>query len=355
MKQMRRILISLAIVIIAILTLNQCTARDLTFRGEVVAIQNEAGYPTFLIRTTDEKELYILTDKTTFLHSWLEETEPDALVSGELNQPVVQVFITTRPRRMKVEDKTYRAYLADQIILLSAVEFDAYTLPDGTKLDVRRHDDRRIYQTKDGTAILSEQLPVGPDRVSVGGQLSLEALEPRAQQRILHWYENRGLLYNLDAEIQKAWKAYNACENKVEFQNYHVYQEVYPNAYNDRLIWFATGAAIPVDSQVLTDTRSCAAFRRDTGEHVPLEYLFTCSPEDIGDLVLDAADTAPEQLADLKQAFRPEYLVFHSDALELWFPAGSLPDTEYASIVSVEYKNLTDILHPWTIPDSAEE
>lgn len=348
-------LISLLLVIVCVLGLNRCRTPSLTFRGEVIAIEDNGGNPLFLIRTDRDREYCILTDNTTLLHSWLEGTDAEALTGGELEQPVVQVYITTRPRSMRVDGTRYKAYLADQIILLSVVEPDGYSLPGGTKLDIRRYDDRITYQAKDGTAILSEELPLGPDRVHVGGQVSLEALEPAAQQRILDWYERQGLLYDLDEILQAAYDAYTTCENKAEFQERLVRQEVYPSGNNETLVWFNTTITTPMNGQNVTEQRSSAAFRRDTGEYVPLEDLFSCPAEEIAGKVLDAAGTAANYLEDEKKAFRPAYVVFDSGALEVWFPAGSLPDTEYTSIVAVDYDRLTGILHPWAIPVSCEQ
>ncbi len=355
LKRIEQILISLMMVIAAILGLNQCRAQNLTFRGEVVSIQKEENFPSFLIRTAAGKELYILTDETTFLHSWLDGTEAEALVRGELEQPTVQVWITSRPRCVNVDGKTCKTYLADQIILLSALEPDAYTLPDGTKLDLRRHDNRIIYHAKDCTAILTETPPLSPDRIHVDGQISLVELEVQAQQQILHWYETRGLLYDLDAEVQSAYDAYMTCENKAEFQNHLVGQEVYPSANNEELVWFNTIVTTPMNGQNVTEQHSSAAFRRNTGKYVPLEDLFSCPSDEIGNRVLDAAGAAVGALEDEKLAFQLEYIVFDAGALEVWFPADSLPDSEYASIVAVDYENLAGILHPWAIPDSVKE
>ena len=74
--------------------------------------------------------------------------------------------------------------------------------------------------------------------------------------------------------------------------------------------------------------------KQKTGEEIPLTELFTCNREEILDKLMEIADLkkyAP--IEEMKQAFKPEYVVFYPEYLEITFPEDTLP--EFGSPISI--------------------
>ena len=105
-------------------------------------------------------------------------------------------------------DKVY-SYMADDIRIHAVLAKDAYILEDGTKLDIWDHSDSTNYYLKDGTELLVEQTPCGPDNSYVVGVYSLDTMPEEAQEKVLTYYEEQGLIYDVEAELECAYKALN--------------------------------------------------------------------------------------------------------------------------------------------------
>ena len=130
-------------------------------------------------------------------------------------------------------------------------------------------------------------------------------------------------------------------------------QTIYPTASNDHVIYFRTTLTLPLDGRASTMRNLCAAFDRETGEFLDPWSLFTLPPEEAVEALLDAAqipDSADRR--EMAAAFRPEYLIFCPEHLEICFPQGALPGEELTHILALDYPDLEDILQPWAVPMS---
>ena len=108
----------------------------------------------------------------------------------------------------------------------------------------------------------------------------------------------------------------------------------------------------PSKTESLSGFRLGAAFDRKTGEALEPQELFTCSPEALITALLNCSEvTEPTLRREMTTAFRPEYLVFFPEHLEVSFPQGVLPSQEHAYILSIPYEDLP--LPPWAIPETA--
>ena len=58
--------------------------------------------------------------------------------------------------------------------------------------------------------------------------------------------------------------------------------------------------------------------------------------------------------AEMRAAFRPEYIFPQPEHLTLYFPTGSLPSQEHSYIIGLDYaghEGLKDLLQDWALPD----
>lgn len=233
----------------------------------------------------------------------------------------------------------------------------AYTLSDGTRVDRWEEEDFQawqLYKLPDGTELLRESQPVWPDSVAVSGQIAFDELSETARQEILAYYEERGLLYDLPTELEKAYGAYRRCrESGEEFSSFTAWQHIAPCAANDTVCYYETTVTANYDVQLANELRLCEAFRRDTGERIEMTDLFTVSQEEAARWFADyygQYDKDERLHEEMCAAFRPEYMIFGNDSMSVFFPAGSLPSQEYSTGMSVEYAEVKDILQEWAVP-----
>ena len=239
-------------------------------------------------------------------------------------------------------------------VTVSVVTAEEITLSDGTAVEIWQGSRDYRYKLADGTELLWEQQPVGPDRVHVAGQESLDDLSPAAQEGIRTYYDSQGLLYRTYDELENAYAAYLESGRDPGFDSYMVGQETTPCASSDRVIYFLTSVTLPISGSLATEVRLGTAFDRETGAHLSPWDLFTCSEEEARQTLLDLAqpsDGTDSLRAEMEAALTPESLIFFPDHLELSFPAGTLPSQPQAFLAGLEYDGaLGDILQDWAIP-----
>ena len=239
------------------------------------------------------------------------------------------------------------------------VEEGAYTLSDGSRVDRWEEEKFRFWRLfklpDDGSELLLEDAPAGPENVAVGGQLDFSSLSEPAQKEIMAYYEQRGLLYDIPAELEKAYAAYQRCqESGKEFSSFQVNQMISPCGANDTVCYYSTSVTTSYDVQLANELRLCDAFRRDTGEKIDTMDLFTISQEEAARWFADYYGKEAPMSAEMREAFQPEYVIFRSSGLEVMFPAGTLPSQESATGMYLAYEEAEDILQEWAVPDPTE-
>lgn len=238
-------------------------------------------------------------------------------------------------------------------------EEGVYTLSDGTRVDLWQQDQFQfwqVYKLSDGTELLRENRSSGPENVHVGSQITFESLNETAQENISAYYQERGLLYDIPTELEKAYQAYLHCqETGEEFSSFLVEQSIVPCGSNDEICCYMTVVTSSYDVQLVNEQRLGEVFRRDPGEKV---YN--------GDLFVIPLAAAPQWFADyygkeeplnseMRAAFRPEYVVLWNDHLEVMFPAGTLPSQEHSTGMSIEYADLKGVLLEWAVPTQSTD
>lgn len=231
----------------------------------------------------------------------------------------------------------------------------AITLADGTALDLWQQDFffRNSYRLRDGTEILNEERPIGPENVYVGGRESLHDLPETAQTAICAWYEDMGLLYDLESDAQLAYNAYLACQtSQRDFSPRLVEQSTSLSASNGQVAYFLTSVTRPLEDQLGMSYQIGAAFDRATGTFIPMWDLFAVSEAEVRAVIAKAfwPEDGAEQ-RELEEKLLPEYLIFQPDSLNVQFPQGVISTQEYATIAGIDYGDLAGILHDWAVPD----
>lgn len=202
------------------------------------------------------------------------------------------------------------------------------------------------YRLPDGQVILQVQEPVGPDNSITAGVESLNDLKEPARQTILDYYEKQGILYNLQAELKKAYEAYGKSKETGEkFQAVTLNQTVSPTACGDEFIAFLTSVTVPAGIQEQEELRLGAVFDRNTGEKLDIWTLFSIPKEEAIENLLDIAGIKEPGLRnEIKAAIKPEYLLFFPENLEICFPKGTLNSQDTAYCLGFSYKELEDLL-----------
>lgn len=238
-------------------------------------------------------------------------------------------------------------------------EARVYTFSDGVSVDRWRDflgADR--YLLPDGTELLWVSEPMGPENVVVNGQENVQNLNEAARAAILKWFEDRGLLYNVEQELERAYALYRGCRESGEaYQAGPVEQSITPASSNGRIICFLTSVTLPLDKPGMAEElRLGTVFDRETGEEISAWDLFTVPEAEARAWAAEHAsggDTALRR--EMEAALEPEWIIPEREGLSVEFPRGTLPSQETAFIWFEEYEKAPGaVLQPWAIPDGAE-
>ena len=323
--------------------------------GEVVewSTDGDTSLSSFVVQTEEGDRFGVLmTGQTIVL--------PSDTLSAEdfLRQPpegvVVSVFCQRGRQTLTAQDgRTLAAFSADQISIIGQVTQNVFALSDGTEIDLIQYDSSpfayNIYRLRDGKQLLRELPPSGPENVSVGGVASFDDLSPAAQEAVSAYYDRQGLLYDIKQQVEAAYQAYRTDPDSPPF---HVEQSISPSAASSRVLYFLTSVTMPGGNGSGKELRLGDAFDRETGARLPPLTLFSLPPEQVPEALVSLSKPENDTLhTEMLAAFRPEYLVFFPEHLELNFPRGTLPSQEYDYIAALDYTpQLTALLQSWAIP-----
>jgi len=349
MKKRLFLLISLMLCLV----LSACGRKD-SISGEVV----EATSSALILQTNEGKQVAVLLEENTHIFG-MDDIDGDHYKAAPHTGVRVSFFYEGRAGSITTADgEQVKAYHADPFIQIDAYLIpEAAVLSDGTVLDVWKTDSfGTTYQTKDGIELLREDAPNGPENHYVGNMESFDDLSEAAKPHVAEFYEKQGKLYDLQAELERAWTAYQA--DPKAFSSFVVRQETSPAASNEQVFYFRTTLTQTIRGNTVQEIPLCAAFDRENGVNIPLVDLFVCPEEDIVKKLLDIAEkdgtgpADPVVKAEMEAAFQMEYLYFSQDSLCLAFPQGALPSQEYTYLVSVAFNDeCKALLHPWAVPN----
>ena len=359
---MKRIL---TLIVFLTLTLTACGQNQRLIDGLVVEFQTDGeGNPTSLVVEKEGKRTGVLiAEKTSFWPHSLSSGTPEEFKTRFLEELQADTLVTAwcyprKDRLNNTDGSGLPAYWAISIDITGALNRNAAVLSDGTPLDVLEDYDRgRTYQLPDGTELLRVWDRSGPENVYVAGLESLDDLSEPVREKIRRYYEEQGLLYDEAAELERAYAVY--LEQGDHFRASSLEQNVSPCGSSERVIYFQTNVITPLDYDEGTGTQRtiCNAFDRRTGEEIDIRNLFGVPWEEVRRRIPALADWEidPAAAAQMVEKLEPEYLIFQSDSLSVWFPAGTLEGEEYAYGFSVDYSAAPEgFFQPWAIPVKPE-
>jgi len=208
------------------------------------------------------------------------------------------------------------------------------------------------YRLSDGTDLLTENT-YGPDSVYVLGIESLDDVSDEAKGKIIEFYKQRGLLYDIESEVKRAYEEYLRCSNSDnKFSSFMVDQSVSPTASNENIICFITTVVLSIDSKTGQEIRLGEVFDRNTGEHIDNWHLFSIPESEVRagfQNIFNIKDTALAN--EMRNALKAENIIVFPGKLQVDFPQGVLTSQKYSYIVSTEMYKISDYLQPWAITD----
>ena len=340
-------------VLSCLIFLTACSEKDQYFTGEPSDIQlDDEGYLVSLVVTdADGKQTGFLMTERTSIFSHVDGME--ALDFFRAPTPDAYISVSYDPGKTTLttsDGKKVPAYPARFITLNSILIPDAARLRDGTTLSLRQWSGTATYCLPDGTELLNVHDAVNG---AIDSQAVNANLSASAQKNISAYYEERGLLYSVEDELERAYSNMPTHVNGQPVPG--LGQDIYPGVTSERVIYILTSLTLPVygdPAANVTEVCLCDAFDRETGERIDGWDLFTCSPEEAAQALLDLAQiTDPTLRAEMAAAFRPEYMLFYSSNLEVFLPRGSVPSAGTAWGFGLDYDdNLRTIFHDWALP-----
>lgn len=332
------------------------TNSDVSGKMIGTSTNDETELVSFVIQTDQGKEIGILLTDETHIFSFVDGMNAEDFMADPQAEVIVSVdYDAFHSSKVTLDNKEIKAYPANQIEIKGYLKDDSVRLSDGTIANAWQYSDAVAYLLQDGTELLRVRRPIGPNNACISGVESFDDLGETAQNRILAFYQRQGLLYDEQTELEKAYANYLRKEDASKFSTHMVSQETVASAANDSVIYFLTTVMLPIDGSVVTEYRISAAFDKTTGEYIDHWALFSCSPDEAIQKILDHAEITDSVLRkEIENTFDPEYMVFFPDHLEMSFPQGTLSSQEYGYILALDYDDgLSEILHDWAIPTNA--
>lgn len=200
-----------------------------------------------------------------------------------------------------------------------------------------------VYQLADGTVLLEEDDIAGPE-----GSAAYAALPEQVQAAVSAWYQGEGRQYDLTALLEACYARYGA-EGET-YQPGRVTQWAAATAASEEVVYLTTTVDLALDPAQGQSLRTGAAFDRATGQRLELWSLFAAPEAEVRQALAAAAGEDPAIQARLAEAIDPARVLFYAEHLEIDFPAGTFPEQDAGSTLSVDYAALDGLLTARALP-----
>lgn len=316
--------------------------------GRIAGREIDGNEISLVVLDEKDKSTAVYADEHTEIFSWVDDVREDDLTSSMEMKVFVCYKGFPRLQRTAEGDRIW-AYHAKQIQIHEAFMGHTIFVSDGTYADVWKGSNDLRYCLSDGTELLCETLPVGPDHVSMTKTAVFEDLNEDAQAQIMAFYEQQGVLYDLQTELERAYAEY--CENKETFgeNSRMVAQSIVASAASERVMYFVTDVILPISNSELRQYQIGAVFDRKTGESIDMMQLFSVDESTLIEKILDEAAIEDLQTREnYRAAFCTENLIFYTNHLSYQLTASG----QETNIVAIDYDGwLEDVLYDWAIPE----
>lgn len=224
-------------------------------------------------------------------------------------------------------------------------------LADGTPAEVWEKRGEHVYQLEDGTELLCVGAGYGPDGVYSADVMGLDTLEEEAREKILDFYRAKGVGYNVQEELERAYAEWKGWTGEKAFQPYYAAQEHAPVGSNEELVSILTSVRKTVRSGYGEEIRSGQVFRRETGEPVSAWELFGLPEEEVKEKIAqELAKNHRATAEEYQAALRAEYVILLTDGVEIAFPQGEAPGEELGAAWFFDYdEGVGKLVEPWAV------
>ena len=346
------------LLVISLLLLPGCDSSK-RVSGEITEYHVDAqDNLTGLTILTDEGQTMTFVpteDEAYLIFSWLGADTLPEIKEKFPNEVLVSAQYSGKQTTLTDPDgTTHSAYIADWVMDTDHLATrDAYTFSDGVTVDLWEGWSERSYRLSDRTELLRID-GHGPENTYGGGSVfSFDDLSPSAQEKVLVFYEEPGLLYDEMTHLLRAYSFYQ--DDPENFQSLLAGQDISPCYGNENIISFLTTVTEPISPGHIDELQLCHTFDRNTGERISNYDLFTVPPDELLATLLDHAgyenwEDSPS-IEEMQAAFRPEYIHLSQDHISIMFPTGSLPSQEhgYGFGLSI-FGQCWDALQDWAQP-----
>lgn len=343
---MRRI----TILVLLCLTLAGCGKPPTYWDGQLAEAEMEHGTVTsFVLDLGAGQSVGIFVTEDTRVESEVDILSPEAFLTAPRSGTGMVVYPVEGSKAAEMEIRSGEridAFPARSIYLHTALSEETAPLPDGSTAEVWKGGfGQEEYRLPDGTVLLRLDLNFRNGAKS-------DLLSAAAQERVCAYYQERPLLRDPQTELERAYTAY-LDRGDEPFSGFVFQQELTPVTANDRLIWYLNRESWSVDRGRNTDRTFTDAFDRSTGERIPTEELFCLSRAETAAVLAEKMQGGGVTSQMLVDAFDWNYVAFHKDRLIVDYPGGSLPVEEVSHGWGFSYEEVSDLLRPWAIPETA--
>jgi len=254
--------------------------------------------------------------------------------------------------------ETAKSPYGDELMLLQ--QENIYTLDDGCQVSRwsmgMMNQDYYCIEDEDGDLqeILVVDIPVGPEGVKNNG-LCFDDLNETAKTAIATYYEQQGVLYDVEAELEPAYEDYLIQKEKNRVFEWHYFsQTIWPTGANDEIIAFCTELISYRGEENYRQDWFNVVFDRETGEQIEIESLFIAPEDEVRTVILDHLmpedpDWSEKNLWEqMEQAFSFDFIKLMNDGIEVMFPVDTLECKEEAFGGFIPAEELSGIMQVWT-------
>lgn len=335
-----------------------CNRSPLEVTGRIVETQvnNTTGDVTYVVYTTRGEEIGLLLGEETRVISYFDAYTDQAFREGEINDALrIDAELGGTKETIRNQDgEKIPAYPAQLVEINAYQQPDPILLRDGTQVEVWDLSYAVLYALPQGPELL-EIDTYTPEDSLVGDTDGLEQTSQEAQDKILAYYQAQGTLYDQQKELEQAYQECLQWKGSTPFPTRKLHQITNITAYSPSVLYFLTTVDRYTDDGQLYVERHTAAFRRDTGEQVDYQELFTCTPDQLIQALLDQSETTdPTLRQEMEQAFDINNIDFSLENFSVWYEAGTLPSQESTYGLVFDYDDdILALIQPWAVPITA--
>lgn len=303
--------------------------------GQVTAYENGI----LSVRTDVGKTYDFLVNPSDTVIFGLVEDEQDPLGNG-----------SDREVQVTYSQKKGKCY-AQTVWVCARLYRNAMTLSDGTPIAIWERNGWREYCLEDGTVLLVEDNIGSLENDSDWNMLlNGENFPEKAQQEILDYYWEMGQRYDIPALLENAYRVYSFSE---EYDNQYVCQSIDIEDWNDSIICCKMCLILPQENSNGEGEAffEGAVFDRQTGAHIPNYDLFTLTPEELEDYLLDQLDqNGTLDRENIQLNLKAEQIVLCRDGdIEFYLVDRVEGDHSEMLQIGLSKKQAQEILKPWAM------